>query len=158
MFEINGTFFIFIALFLGFIFLFNEIALKPVGQVIDARKQRIKDDLEAARQSREDANAVLSAYEERLQASRMEGQRIIQEALQSGQAKRKEELARIQSEGNQKIEAMRSELAKERSSLIVQLVDSEMDLVQSIVKKLLGDSTTIAIDRQQVQKTLEEAS
>jgi F-type H+-transporting ATPase subunit b len=158
MFDLNGTFFIFIALFLGFIFLFNEIALKPVGQVIEARKQLIKDDLEAAQKSRQDAEAILSAYEERLQASRMEGQRIIQEVLQSSQAKRKEELSRIHVEGNRKIEEIRSELAKQRSSLIAQLVDSEVDLVQSIVKKLLGESATLAIDRQQVQKTLEEAS
>jgi F-type H+-transporting ATPase subunit b len=158
MFDLNGTFFIFIVMFLGFVFLFNEIALKPVGQVIEARKKLIQGDLEAAQRSKEDAASVLSAYEERLQASRMEGQRIIQEVLQSGQAKRKEELARIHEEGNKKIEQIRSELASERGKLISQLVDSEIDLVQSIVKKLLGESATIAIDRQQVQKALEEAS
>jgi len=158
MFDLNGTFFIFIVMFLGFVFLFNEIALKPVGQVIEARKKLIQGDLEAAQRSKEDAASVLSAYEERLQASRMEGQRIIQEVLQSAQAKRKEELARIQADGNKKIEQIRSEIASERSKLISQLVDPEIDLVQSIVKKLLGDSATIAIDRQQVQKALEEAS
>jgi len=157
MFEINGTFFIFIVMFLGFIFLFNEIALKPVGQVIEARKKLIQGDLEAAQRSKEDAASVLSAYEERLQASRMEGQRIIQEVIQSAQAKRKEELGRIQAEGNKKIEQIRSEIASERNKLISQLVDSEIDLVQSIVKKLLGESATIALDRQQVEKALEEA-
>jgi F-type H+-transporting ATPase subunit b len=158
MFEINGTFFIFIVMFLGFIFLFNEIALKPIGQVIEARKKLIQGDLEAAQRSKEDAASVLSAYEERLQASRMEGQRIIQEFIQSAQAKRKEELGRIQAEGNKKIEQIRSEIAGERSKLISQLVDSEIDLVQSIVKKLLGESATIALDRQQVEKAVEEAS
>ena len=158
MFDLNGTFFIFIVMFLGFVFLFNEIALKPVGQVIEARKKLVQGDLEAAQRSKEDAASVLSAYEERLQASRMEGQRIIQEVLQTAQTKRKEELARIHAEGNKKIEQIRSELAGERSKLISQLVDSEIDLVQSIVKKLLGESATIAIDRQQVQKALEEAS
>jgi F-type H+-transporting ATPase subunit b len=158
MFEINGTFFIFIVMFLGFVFLFNEIALKPVGQVIEARKRLIQGDLEAAQRSKDEAATVLSAYEERLQASRMEGQRIIQEVIQSAQTKRKEELAHIQAEGNKQIEQIRSELASDRGKLISQLVDSEIDLVQSIVKKLLGDSATIAIDRQQVQKALEEAS
>jgi F-type H+-transporting ATPase subunit b len=158
MFEINGTFFIFIVMFLGFVFLFNEIALKPVGQVIEARKRLIQGDLEAAQRSKDEAASVLSAYEERLQASRMEGQRIIQEVVQSAQTKRKEELARIHAEGNKQIEQIRSELANDRGKLISQLVDSEIDLVQSIVKKLLGDSATIAIDRQQVQKALEEAS
>ena len=158
MFEINGTFFIFIVMFLGFIFLFNEIALKPVGQVIAARNRLIQGDLEAAQRTKADATSVLSAYEERLQASRMEGHRIIQEVLKTAQTTRNEELLRIQAEGNKKIEQVRSELANDRSKLISQLVDSEMDLVQSIVKKLLGDSATIAIDRQQVQKALEEAS
>src|SRR5271168_294145 len=110
MFDLNGTFFIFIVMFLGFVFLFNEIALKPVGQVIEARKRLIQGDLEAAQRSKDEAATVLSAYEERLQASRMEGQRIIQEVIQSAQTKRKEELAHIQAEGNKQIEQIRSEL------------------------------------------------
>src|ERR1700733_12649027 len=158
MFEINGTFFIFIALFLGFIFLFNEIALKPVGQVIEARKRIIKNDLEAAQKSRTDAELILARYEERLQASRMEGQQLIQEVLQSAQVKRKEELGRLQQEGNKQIEQIRSELAHERKSILLQLVDAEVDLVQNIAKKLLGESTVLNVDRQQVHKMLEEAS
>jgi F-type H+-transporting ATPase subunit b len=158
MFEINGTFFIFIALFLSFIYLFNAIALKPVGQVIEARKRLIEQDLEAAQKSRADAESTLTAYEERLKASRLEGQRIIQETVQTAQAKRNEEMKHINSEGNDRIAKIRAELAEERTKLIAQLVDSEVDLVQSIIKKILGDSAAIAIDRQQVLKALEEAS
>jgi len=158
MFELNGTFFIFIVLFLGFVYLFNELALKPVGAVIEARKALIKNDLETARQHREDAEAGDAAYEERLKGSRLEGQRLIQEAVQSSQAKRTEQLAAVHADGNGKIETIRAELASHRGNLVTQLVDSEMDLVQTIFKKLLGESATVAIDRQQVQKTLEEAS
>jgi F-type H+-transporting ATPase subunit b len=158
MFEINGTFFIFIALFLSFIYLFNAIALKPVGQVIEARKQLIQQDLEAAQKSRAEAESTITAYEERVKASRMEGQRIIQETVQTAEAKRNQEVARIQSQGNQQIQKIRTELAEERTKLIAQLVDSEVDLVQGIIKKILGDAGAISVDRQQVLKALEEAS
>jgi F-type H+-transporting ATPase subunit b len=158
MFDINGTYFIFIALFLGFMYLFNEIALKPVGEVIAARNKLIQDDLEAARQSKADAEEILATYQERIQASRMEGQRIIQEALQAAQLKRNEEFKRLQSEGNEKIEQIRAELAKERKTLIADLVDTEADLVQSIVRKLIGATAQVTIDRQEVQKALEAAS
>jgi F-type H+-transporting ATPase subunit b len=161
MFEINGTFFVFIALFLGFMYLFNEIALKPVGQIIATRNKLIADDLAAAEDNKTDAAAVIAAYEERMQSSRLEGQRIIQEALQSAQAKRNEELKILQNELQTKIDKIRVDLAEERIKLVAELVDPEKELVEQIVKKLLGESAglpSVVIDRLQVQKALEEAS
>ena len=157
MFELNGTFVIFIALFLAFVFLYNEIALKPVGKVIEKRKARIKADLDAAQAANAEAQRLQAEYEKQLQGSRVQAQDLIQAAVTTAQSKRSEELKSIQHEGTERLNAVRAELAGERKGLIRSLVDQEVSLVKDIVGKLIGTGESVEVDRSRVERALEEA-
>ncbi len=157
MFELNGTFVIFIALFLAFVFLYNEIALKPVGKVIEKRKARIKADLDAAQAANAEAQRIQAEYEKQLQGSRLQAQDLIQAAVTTAQSKRSEELKSIQQEGTERLNAVRTELAGERKGLIQSLVDQEVGLVKDIVGKLIGTGESVEVDRLSVERALEEA-
>jgi F-type H+-transporting ATPase subunit b len=158
MFELNGTFVIFVALFLLFMILLNEIMLKPVGLIIERRKARIKQEYQSAQISNDQSKEVLSAYETHLHEIRIKSQKIIQEAAQAAQEVRTEKLKSAQSEGQKKLLAVKSELTAERGNLIQSLVESELDLVGAISDKLLGEKNTMTIDRDQVRKALEVAT
>jgi F0F1-type ATP synthase membrane subunit b/b' len=67
------------------------------------------------------------------------------------------ELAKVQAEGRKRIEAARNSLAQEKTTLIAELVDSEIQIVDSIMNKLIGSSGGGLLDRASVQKAIEEA-
>lgn len=157
MFELNGTYVIFIASFLVFLVLLNEVMLKPVGKVLEMRKTRINEDLEAAKQSRAQAEQVLVQYENDIAKTRAEAQRLINEATSSAQKVRDEKLKEVQEQGRKKIDQAKAELQAERDRLLDGLVEQEIELVKDIATKVMGEPVTVSVDRQKVRKTLEEA-
>jgi F-type H+-transporting ATPase subunit b len=157
MFELNGTFVIFIGLFLIFMILLNKIMLEPVGLVIEKRKSRIKEDYQSAQTSNEEANAVLARYQAHLHAIRLESQKIIQQAAQSAQELRGEKLKTAQNEGHKKLQAVKSDLTAQRGQLLKSLVEPELELIGAISDKLLGEKGALSIDREKVGQALEAA-
>lgn len=157
MFELNGTYIVFIASFLIFMILLNEIMLKPVGKAIAERRAQIAADIEAGKLSREKAEAEVSQYKEKLSATRGEAQRVISEAMLKAQKVRDEKLQGVQNEGRKRLEDAKAGLAAERDGLLEGLVEQEMEIVSTITKKLLGNSAVATVDRNKVKKALEEA-
>ena len=85
MFALNGTYVIFITLFLVFIYLLNEIMLKPVGKVMDKRRAKMQENLDTATACTQEAQKILTDYQAKLHTSRLEAQAIIQAALNTAQ-------------------------------------------------------------------------
>jgi F-type H+-transporting ATPase subunit b len=158
MFEVNATLVIFAFFFLVFIYLLNEIVLKPVGQTIERRKAIIQEDYDSARGYSGEGETVIRSYQERLHEARGEAQKIIHDSVASAQRKRDEELHRVRDQGNSKIEQVKADLLKERTNLIASLVEPEMELVKDISVKLLGEPPVVPIDRQAVERVLTEVN
>ena len=156
MFEINGTYIIFIASFLVFMFLLNEIMLKPVGKAIADRKALIQEFQENGKFSREKAEAELISYQERLNSTRHEAAGIRNEASVAAQKVRDLKLKEVQDEGRKRLDKAKTELAVEKKALVEGLVDQELEIVNTISKKLLGESASANVDRNKVRKVLEE--
>ncbi len=156
MFELNGTYIIFIASFLVFIYLLDEIMLKPVGKAIADRKSLIQEHLEISKSSRLKAESELAAYQERLNSTRHQSAGILNEAAQAAQKVKDDKLKTIQEEGRKKLDKAKAELAEEKKELVEGLVGEELELVSTISKKLLGESVSVNVDRNKVRKVLEE--
>lgn len=156
MFELNGTYIIFIASFLVFMVLLNEIMLKPVGKAIAERKALIAADLEVSKESRQTAEAELVSYQERLNSTRHQAAGIRNEASVAAQKVKDNKLKDIQEEGRKKLDTAKAGLAAEKKDLLEGLVDQELELVNTISKKLIGDSASANVDRNKVRKVLEE--
>lgn len=157
MFELNGTYVLFILSFLAFIWALNEVMLKPVGKVIEERAALIKSDVEAGKQARADAEAVVSQYQKRIHDTRLEAQSVINDAAAEAQKKRDDEIKVVQDQGRHKLEEAKAALAVERRELIDGLVDQEVELVGMIVNKLTGEAAAAKPDREKVRRALEEA-
>jgi F-type H+-transporting ATPase subunit b len=65
-----------------------KVALPPVRKTMEARSERIRNDLMQAEAARAEAEGVLSQYQAQLADARAEGQRIIAESRQSADALR----------------------------------------------------------------------
>lgn len=158
MFEVNGTLVIFVLSFLVFIYLLNEIMLKPVGKTLEMRAYKIQSDLESAKASRHQAEQVLDKYEQDLKHIRSEAQGLINTAIEESNQTRQGDLAKVAAEGKSLLDKSKAALSAERASLIDSLVAQERELIETITRKVLNDETVkVSVDDTEVRRTLEEA-
>lgn len=158
MLEVNGTAIVLLISFLAFIWALDLVFVKPVSRVLEARAAKVEKDLELSKVSRSEAEVVLADYHKRLAEVRSKAQTIINEAVVASQKVRNDEIAKVQAEGRQRLEAARAELATEKKGLIDQLVDREVELVDIMMSKLIGaNHAASSLDRNQVKRALEEA-
>jgi F-type H+-transporting ATPase subunit b len=157
MLEVNGTLIVLVLSFLIFVWALNLVYVKPVAKAIDARAAKIEQDLTASRNLREEAQGVLGEYELHLAEVRSNAQNIINDAVVEAQKQRSSELAKVQADGRARVDAVRITLAKEKTVLVSGLVDSEMQIVETMMQKLIGSGAVTTLDRDQVQKAIEGA-
>lgn len=158
MFDLNATLIIFVISFGIFMVLLNEIMLKPVGKVLEARANKIKSDLDAAKQAHTNAEKSLKHYEDHLHKVRSEAQGIIDQTVESANKVRSEKFTKVKTEGQKKLEAAKQVIADEREKLMHELIGQETALVEEIAGKLLGEPTTIKLNAETVRKALEGVS
>jgi F-type H+-transporting ATPase subunit b len=157
MFECNGTLAIFLISFLVFMILLDAIMLKPVGRAIAKRQEKMQNDLDAAREARSKATALVESYESHLKQKRSEAHALITTAVASGNKEKSEKLADLHKDGLAKMEAAKTAIAAERESLIDELVAQERELVEAITQKVLGETVAVHLDASKVRQNLEGA-
>jgi len=158
MLELNGTFLILIVSFLAFVYLLDQVFVKPISKVMTARAAKIEKDLVESKGYRQEAEGVLSQYQTRLAEIREKAQITINEAVAEAQKSRTAQIEKIQNDGRAKIAQAKQALAGEKLMLIDQLVDEEVKLVDIIMSKLIGTANAgQKLDRAAVKRSLEEA-
>jgi F-type H+-transporting ATPase subunit b len=132
--------------------LLSVFAYKPVLRMLDERRRRIQEGLEAAEQAKQQAAQAGQEMQAQLERARQEGQAVIGQAQQIA--------ARIQEEARQQAredaEALlvraRSEIQLERDSAIAELRREFGGLTIEAAEKVIGQ----ALDRQAHRRLIEE--
>lgn len=158
MFELNATLIIFVLSFLVFMYLLNQIMLKPVGKVLEARAAKISGDLKAGKDAHGQAGDLVTHYQEHLHKVRTEAQSVINEATQKANQSRNDELGKVKAEGSKKLEAAKAQIVSERKALVEPLISQEIELIEGIAHKVLGERVSLSVDRERVKSALEVAS
>lgn len=158
MFELNATLIIFVLSFLVFMYLLNQIMLKPIGKVMEARAAKISGDLKVGKDAHTQAGDLVTHYQEHLHKIRHEAQSVINEATQKANQGRNDELGKVKAEGQKKLEAAKAQIVSERKALVDPLVSQELELIEDIAHKLLGERVSLSLDKERVKAALEEAS
>lgn len=98
--------------------LLAKFAFPSIKQGMDARTERIRGDLEGAESAKGEAQQVLDEYRAQLADAKSEAGRIIEEARQQGEAVRREQESRLQTE----LAAMRERAAADVESAKAQAI------------------------------------
>lgn len=141
---------------LSFTFLLIVLRLlvyKPVLNMLDNRRTRIEEGLNAAEQGRQQGEQAAREAQAQIEAARREGQQIIAGAQQVAQ--------RLQEDGRQQalqqqdamLERARAEIQLERDNAISDLRKEFADLTISAAEKVIGQS----LDRASHQRLIEQA-
>ena len=137
--NINATL---IAQILNFLFLLAKFVYKPLLNVMEARKNKIASDLEAADTAKVEAEAVKAEYAAKLADARQEAQAIIENARKNAQAAHDKIMAETKAEQDQVVaaakEAIELEKQKALADVRAQVISLSMLAASKIVEQKLG--------------------
>jgi F-type H+-transporting ATPase subunit b len=126
---------------------------KPILKMLDERRERIREGLNAADRGREQAAEAERQAQEQIESARREGQTIIQNAQQVSQRLQEEGRQQAQQQAEAILERARSEIQLERDTAIAELRREFADLTISAAEKVIGQS----LDRSAHQRLIEQA-
>jgi F-type H+-transporting ATPase subunit b len=130
---------------------------KPILRMLDERKQRIADGLNAAETARQEAAAAQANIQQQLDSARRDGQEIVATAQQV--AGRIQAEARDQAERDREAAAVRSrqEIQQERDRAIADLRAEFADLTVAAAGRVIGESLDAQGHRRIIEETLAES-
>jgi F-type H+-transporting ATPase subunit b len=126
-----------------------KFALPSVQNMMNARTQRIRDNLDEAERTKADAERVLEDYQRQLADAKNESARIIEEARQTAEQMRRDLMARAEAEV-QELRARTTDdvrAAQERamSDLRAQVAELAVGAAEVVVQKNLDPETNRAL-------------
>lgn len=148
MFDLNlglsvWTTFVFVAL-LGILWKF---AWGPVLAAVDAREAGIQDALDQAAKEREEAAKLLAEHRQQMAEARRQQQQLIAEGKEAGEKVRQdiEEKARV--EGQAMIERALESIEREKDAVLEALRKESVDLALAAASKLMQEHLDDSSDR-----------
>lgn len=140
--AINGTLLIQILNFIILVAILGHFAYKPMLKVLDARKERIQNDLDSAAASKADAAKLKDSYEEQLRTAQVKAQEIVNQAVKEAKIKAQEQIeaAHIAIE-QEKVNATK-QIERERKDALNDLKTQVAILSCDIAAKIISKNMT----------------
>jgi F-type H+-transporting ATPase subunit b len=98
-----------------------KFGIPAAKSMMDARTERIRNDLDGADRARSEAETVLADYQRQLAEARTEATRIIEEARQQADQVRRDLTARAEAEGAELRQRNADQIAGERDRVLGEL-------------------------------------
>ena len=136
--ELNFTLVLFAASFLVFIYLLNLTLYKPVGNIIEKRKNLMESDYSKAKSLVNEANELLENYKIQIKKTRHETHNVIHEMTLSAQKVKEEEIQKLFMKLTKEKENSLLLLEKEKKAALAGLESDIKVLTDMIVNKVLG--------------------
>ncbi len=126
--------------FLLLVFLLHRLLYRPVLNMLDQRKERIREGQEAAQQARTEAEQLRAEYERQLEESRAHARKIIEDATAAAERLREESVANAQQEAQRILERGQEELRAEVAHARRELRQEVATLSVAVAGKLIQES------------------
>ena len=137
MLEFNATFIVAMFSFMVFIIIMNAIFYKPILSVIEKRKDFIDSNYIDAKNSKEQAELILSNKEKRLEETAKTSKKIILDKTADAEEKSKRLINTAKLQYKEKFDNAKENLKTQEKS--VNMNKSIENIAESISKKLLGE-------------------
>ena len=125
---------------------------KPVLAMLDSRAQRVREGLDAAEQSKDQAAEAETEVAKQLDEARRQGQAMTAQAQETANRIQEEARAQARREAEALLERARTEIQLERDQAIAELRQQFAGLTVLAAERVIGQS----LDRQAHQRLIEE--
>jgi F-type H+-transporting ATPase subunit b len=125
---------------------------KPVLEMLDRRAQRVREGMEAAETSKEQAAQADQEVARQLEEARRQGQALVAQTQEAASRIQDEAREQARREADTMLERARSEIQLERDQAIAELRREFADLTMEAAEKVVGQS----LDRQTHRRLIDE--
>ena len=115
-------------------------ALPTINKTLEARQQAITGQISEAEQAKREAESLLADYKAQLADAKAEGNRIIEEARQSGEQLKADIAARAEEEASQILAKAREEAASEKARALADARREVGEISVGLAEKIVGGS------------------
>lgn len=145
--DYGYTFWTFLAFGL-FWLIAGKFAVKPIVGSIEARNQKIEDELLSAQKARLEFENLKSQNEDMMKEAREERQRLILEAKKDADAFRATELAKAKEDAARMLEQAKAEIENQKRAAINEVKKEVGAISVSIAEKLVREKLTDSASQQ----------
>ncbi len=157
MLDINIWNFIWSAVNLILLFILLKIFLfKPIGKIMDERTRAIQDDIDSAKKSKKEAEALKQEYADSINEAKEEAQKIIMKAHEDAESEKNAILKQSKEEADQLIADAGKSIENERKRVLSQAQTQIADLAIEAASKIIGENLDDDKNRRLVDKFLSE--
>ena len=140
-------------LVLGILYAF---AYKPILRLMDQRADRIRESLEASELAREEAASSQEAIQAEIVEARREGQRLMDQARETVERYRGEEMDRARQESEAFVERAKADIQRERDTAIEEVRINFGDLAITAAERVIRSSLDRQAHEELITQVLEE--
>ena len=140
-------------LVLGILYAF---AYKPILRLMDQRADRIRESLEASARAREEAASSQEAIQAEIVEARREGQRLMDQARETVERYRGEEMDRARQEAEAFVERAKADIQRERDTAIDEVRINFGDLAITAAERVIRSSLDRQAHEELITQVLEE--
>ncbi len=138
------------------LFILIKAVLPRIGQALDKRQIAIEDSIDAAEETRHDADQLLVEYRERLQEARQQAEEIIERARQAADATERDARSEGQARREQMLEQTHRDIEAETRRVLDEMLQDVAELTVLATEKMLRKVLTEADQRRLVEEALSE--
>lgn len=129
---------------------------KPIVNMLDKRREKIRTDLDEADKSRSQAEAAKQEYEKQLEQAREEHRSIVAQASEQAEKMREDILEKARVEAQQLVSKTEEEMEALRRQALVGAQDEIVDLALSAAGKVVGEALDENAHRRLIQEFIAE--
>lgn len=129
---------------------------KPINRLMDERTREIQDDIDAAKKSREEAEALKQQYTDDLSNAKEEARRIVMKAQDEAAAEKAVLMQRSQQDAEKLVAEANKTIENERKRVLQQAQSQIADLAIEAASKIIGENVDDEKNRRIVDKFLSE--
>jgi F-type H+-transporting ATPase subunit b len=141
-----------IIFFLTFLLLRAKV-FGPIAKAIEDRRTAVRENIESAERSRDEAQKLLEEYKEQLAQSRHEASDIIERARRTAEEGSRQAREELRAEKERGLEQVQEAIAAETRQALDQIKNEVADLTLLATEKVIGR----ALDQREQQRLIDEA-
>ena len=152
----TGLMFWTVLIFLFALFVLYKAAYPHILGAVEAREQRIRELLAAAKENREEANALLGEQRKQMDEVRQRAQEALAEGRAAGERLREEILAQARRDQAELLERTRRDVGREMERALAELRTEAVEIAIAAASKLLERNLDAEDNRRLVREYLEK--
>ena len=142
--------------FIILLIILKKAAWNPILTALDAREKGIKDNIEAAKNAREEAESSIEEYRRKLAEAAAEAQKVLAKARQDAERIGEELKAKYKADAEAELEKARKQIDLERQAAVNEIRNEMAGLVIAAAEKVIGKALDSEDHRRLVLGGLQE--